>query len=107
MPWSPALVERVESALARLGVRGARQKHVFGGRGFLLGKRAAVIVWDDALLVKVPAAEYATALATPGVTPFAPDGARPMTTWVVVAEEAIADDPELAAWVARGVAAVR
>ena len=30
-----------------------------------------------------------------------------MSSWVVVAADAIADDPELAAWVARGVAAVR
>jgi hypothetical protein len=107
MPWSPALAERVDGALARLGVRGARQKNVFGGRGFMLGRHAAVIAWDERLIVKVPAGEYAAALAEPGATPFAPDGARPMSSWVVVAADAIADDPELAAWVARGVAAVR
>jgi hypothetical protein len=38
----------------------------------------------------------AYAAATSGVTPFAPDGARPMSTWVVVPAEQVADDPELA-----------
>jgi hypothetical protein len=64
-------------------------------------------LWDERLIVKVPAGAYAAAPAEPGATPFAPDGARPMSTWVMVAEDAIADDPELAAWVAGGVAAVR
>lgn len=107
MSWDAALAERVDAALATLGVRGARQKNVFGGRGFLFGTRTAVIVWDDGLIVKAPAAEYAAALAAPGVTPFAPDGERPMGTWVVVPADALADDPELAEWVARGVRAVR
>lgn len=30
-----------------------------------------------------------------------------MSTWVVVPAEAVADDPELAAWVERGLRAVR
>jgi TfoX/Sxy family transcriptional regulator of competence genes len=83
-----------------------RQKHVFGGRGFLLGRSTFVIVWGDGLLVKTRAAEYAAALAAPGVTPFAPDGARPMSTWLVVPADLIADDPELGDWVARGLRAV-
>jgi hypothetical protein len=78
MPYDPGLVERVDAALPRLGARGVRQKHVFGGRGFLLGKSTFVIVWGEGLLVKTPAAEYAAAGAEPGVTAFAPDGGRPM-----------------------------
>ena len=107
MAYDPALVERVAAALDRLHVRGARQKNVFSGRGFLVGKSTFVICWDDGLIVKAPPAEYAEALATPGVTPFMPGGDRPMTTWVVVSPEQIADDPELAEWVARGLRAIR
>lgn len=107
MPPDPALVSRVSSALASLGVRGAREKNVFGGRGFLVGKTTFVIVWNDAILVKTPAAEYDVALQEPGVTPFQPDGARPMGTWLVVEAERVADDPELREWVARGLRAVR
>jgi hypothetical protein len=105
--YDAGLVSRVAGALADLRVHGAREKNVFSGRGFLLGKKTFVICWGDGLLVKVPPAEYADALATPGVTPFAPDGARPMSTWVVVPADLVADDPELAEWVGRGMRAIR
>jgi TfoX/Sxy family transcriptional regulator of competence genes len=107
MPYDAGLAARVQDALAVLGERHARQKNVFGGRGFLTGKHTFVIVWDDALIVKTPPAEYAGLLAVPGVTPFAPDGERPMGSWLVVAADVVADDPELAEWVARGLRAVR
>lgn len=107
MPYDSGLVERVADALVSLGVRGIRQRGVFGGRGFLLGKQTFVIVWTDGLLVKAPAAEYVDALAEPGASPFVPGDGRPMGTWIAVAEEAIADDPELHAWVGRGLRAMR
>lgn len=102
MSYDGGLVERVADVLTQIGERGARQKNVFGGRGFLRGKSTFVIVWDDGLIVKTPAAEYAALLGQPGVEPFAPDGERPMSTWVVVAPDTIADDPELTDWVRRG-----
>jgi TfoX/Sxy family transcriptional regulator of competence genes len=107
MPPDPGLVARVADVLDTLGEGAARQKNVFGGRGFLLGKSTFVIVWDDSLLVKTTPADYAPALGERGVTPFAPDGERPMSTWVVVESDAIADDPELVEWVRRGLKAVR
>ncbi len=107
MPYDAALAERVAAAFERVGHAHARQKNVFGGRGFMLGTSAAVIVWDERLIVKTTPAEYQDALAQRGVVPFAPGGERPMGTWVVVDAEVIADDPELAEWVARGVRAVR
>lgn len=107
MPYDSGLVERVADALAPLGVRGVRQRNVFGGRGFLLGKQTFVIVWGEGLIVKVPPAEYEAALSEPGTSPFAPGGDRPMTTWVVVAADAVADDPELQGWVARGLRTIR
>lgn len=62
---------------------------------------------DTAVLVKCPPAEYTAALDSPHVEPFAPDGEKPMSTWVVVAGDAIADDPELEEWLTRGMRAVR
>jgi TfoX/Sxy family transcriptional regulator of competence genes len=106
VPYDPGLVARVDDALRGIGEH-ARQKNVFGGRGFLVGKSTFVIVWGDGLIVKVPAAEYEALLGEPGVTPFAPDGERPMSTWLVVAADAVADDPELLDWVRRGLRAVR
>ena len=101
MPPDPGLVSRVADSLLALGERGARQKNVFGGRGFLIGKSTFAIVWDDALIVKVARGEYDALLGEPGVTPFAPDGEKPMSTWLVVAADAIADDPELTEWLGR------
>lgn len=94
-------------ALMSIGEKGVRQKNVFGGRGFLVGKTTFAIAWDEGVIVKTPPAEYQTALAEPGVTPFTPDGDKPMSTWVVVASEAVADDPELIDWLRRGLRAVR
>jgi TfoX/Sxy family transcriptional regulator of competence genes len=105
--YDRGLAERVSDVLLRMGARGVRQKNVFGGRGFLTGKSAFAIVWDDGLIVKCPPAEYRGALDAPNVEPFAPDGERPMSTWVVVAGDAIADDPELEEWLGRGMRAVR
>ena len=105
--YDHGLAARITDALQALGERGIRQKNVFGGRGFLVGKSTFAIAWEDGLIVKCPPAEYAAALAEPGVTPFAPDGEKPMSTWVVVASDAIADDPELADWLRRGLRAVR
>ena len=102
MPFDDGLVARVADALIGMGERGVRQKNVFGGRGFLRGKSTFVIVWGDSLLVKTPRGEHDAMLTEAGVTPFAPDGERPMSTWLVVAADVVADDPELAEWIRRG-----
>ena len=107
MPYDRGMVERVAGVLEGMRTGGVRQRNVFSGRGFLIGKTTFVIVWGDGLIVKMPPAEYADALARPGVTAFAPGGDRPMTTWVVVPADVVADDPELAEWVASGLRAVR
>ena len=101
MPPDSGLVARVADAIAALGERAVRQKNVFGGRGFLVGKSTFAIVWDDSLIVKTAPAEYSALLEEPGVTPFAPDGERPMGTWLVVDADAIADDPQLMEWLRR------
>ena len=107
MAWDAGLVARIADALLALGERGVRQKNVFGGRGFLIGKSTFAIAWDEGLIVKATRAEYPALMKEPGVTPFAPDGEKPMSTWLVVADDAIADDPELQEWLRRGLRAVR
>lgn len=107
MPPDAGLVSRVADTLEALGEHTARQKNVFGGRGFLVGKSTFAIVWDDSLIVKTAASEYQALGQEPGVTPFAPDGERPMSTWLVVNADAIADDPELTEWVRRALRALR
>ncbi len=107
MGYDHGLVERIADALNGMGERGFRQKNVFGGRGFLLGRSTFAIAWDDGLLVKAPPDEYAALLTQQGVSPFAPDGERPMSTWVAVDAGEIADDPELVDWLRRGLSAIR
>lgn len=107
MTYDPGLVARIADLLPAAEIRTARQKNVFGGRGFLLGKSTFVIAWGDGLLVKVPRAEYDAALAQPGVTPFAPDGESPMGTWIVVPADLIADDPDLIDWLSLGARSIR
>jgi TfoX/Sxy family transcriptional regulator of competence genes len=105
--YDAGLVERVADALNGLNERAVRQKGVFSGRGFLVGKTTFVIVWRDKLLVKTPKSEYTALLDEPGIAPFAPDGERPMSTWLVVDGDVIADDPQLTEWVRRGLRAIR
>ena len=107
MAYDAGLVERVADALMGIGERGARQKNVFGGRGFLLGKTTFVIVWHEGMLVKTPSDEYDDLLAQPGIEPFAPGDERPMGTWLIVPPESVADDPELVEWVRRGLRGIR
>ena len=106
MTFDAGLVARIADVLEQLGEHGVRQKHVFGGWGFMRGKHAFVIVWEEGLIAKLTHDDYKVALTETGVTPFSPMGEKPMGTWVVVNEEVIADDPELSDWISRALRAV-
>ena len=107
MKYDPGLSARVADALEQLGEHWIRQRNIFGGRGFMAGKHAFVIVGDGVIIAKLAPDDYPRALDESGVTPFAPGGDRPMGTWVVVDGEVVADDPELIEWVRRGLRGVR
>lgn len=106
MAYDAGLVERVRDSLAGLGRGTTRERNVFGGRGFLAARSTFAIVFDDELIVKLPRSEYDRCLAMLGVRPFAPGDERPMTTWVVVSADAIAEDPELSEWLSLGLQAI-
>jgi TfoX/Sxy family transcriptional regulator of competence genes len=107
LSYDPGLVARIADALGAVTAYGVRQKNMFGGLGFLIGKSTFAIAWGDDLIVKTRREVYESLLREPGTKPFSPDGESSMGTWIVVAAEAIADDPELVEWLRRGVAAVR
>lgn len=107
MGYDAGLVARIEDALAGIGERTVRQRNVFGGRGFLCSRSTFAIAYDDELIVKLPRTDYERCLAVPGVRPFAPGDEKPMTTWVVVSADVIADDPELSYWLRLGLKALR
>jgi TfoX/Sxy family transcriptional regulator of competence genes len=101
MGYDPGLVARVADVLEQLGVRGVRQKGIFGGRGFLRGGRTLLVVEDDGLLLKLTGDAHRIALTEPGVAPFAVAGERPSRSWITVSAEAIADDAQLREWLQR------
>lgn len=105
MPYDKGLVQRIAGALDHM-YADVRQKDMFGGRGFLMGKATFAVAWDNDLIVKSPPREYERLLQRPGVAAFSPDGEVPMSTWVVVAADVIAKEPELTEWLRKGIETV-
>lgn len=105
MAFDHGLVERIRDALLRIDERGVREKNVFGGRGFLVGRSAFVIAGSRGLIVKVAPDEYDAVLSLAGVGPFTPGGSA-MSTWVVANDDATADDDDLIEWLRRGLRGV-
>jgi hypothetical protein len=95
MAYDSGLVTRVDDALRTLGERGARQKNVFGGRGFLAGKSTFVIVFDDDLIVKVPPAEY-DAASPSAASPPSPPTAR--ARWEAGSSSRATRSPTIPSW---------
>ena len=88
--------ERVE------GTDGAVELKMFGGWGVTVHGNMAVGVIGADLIVRVGPESFAEALTRPGVRPFDFTG-RPMTGWIFVAHDALANGRALGTWVARGV----
>lgn len=101
MAYDEGLLSRCLDALRELHSGPVRNKNTFGMRGLLRGNRMFAAVGEDALLVKVPPDDYRLVLQEPGVAPFAPDGGRPMSTWVLIDAERVADDPDLREWLSK------
>jgi TfoX/Sxy family transcriptional regulator of competence genes len=102
--YDEQLAERVRPLMNRR--RGASEKKMFGGIGFLLHGNICVCVWKEYLIARIGADTYAFALRQPFVKKFDITG-RAMTGWVMVASEGVEDDVELEGWVERAVGFVR
>lgn len=79
------------------------EKKMFGGVGFLIGGKMACGINQQHLIVRVGPAAYQGALSRPHTAEFDFTG-RPMTGWIGVEPEGLAEDADLAAWVEQGVA---
>ncbi len=106
MAYDEGLLTRCLDSLRELRAGPVRNKNTFGMRGLLRGSRMFAAVGEEAILVKLTEADYVIALQQPGVSAFAPDGGRPMSTWVLVDAEYVADDPELREWLAKALGTV-
>jgi hypothetical protein len=82
------------------------EKKMFGGLGFLLNGNMCVGVWQDSLVARLGPTESEAALSEPQVRAFDITG-RPMSGWVLVGPEGVADDDRLDAWVGRAARFVR
>jgi len=84
----------------------ATEKRMFSGVGWM--ERGHLVVGilghkmgDGAsVIVRVPPETTAAVLREPGVAPFEQRG-KPMNGWVLVREDHVAEDDELAAWIER------
>src|SRR3989304_9570440 len=99
MGYNESLCLRIRELLA--GEPGLVEKKMFGGIGFLLDGNMACGVHKDALIVRVGADAYQSALDQANARPFDMTG-RPMTGWVMVDPPGFASESALDAWVRRG-----
>ena len=103
--YDEGLLERCKDSLAAMGVTGVTDKHVFGMRGLMRGRKMFAAVGEDSMIVKLTRPEFDAANTRAGVKPFMPGGQK-LGTWVEVSDDNIADDPELRDWLAAGLRAI-
>lgn len=107
MSYDSGLLQRCLDALEQSGIEGVRHRSVFGMRGLLRSDRMFAAVGETSIIVKLRAEELPAALRQPGITPFRPDGTTTLGTWAEIADDVIADDPELRSWLEAGLRALR
>lgn len=103
MPFNTTLAQRIRQRLARK--KNLREQRMFGCLAFLHNDHAFAAVWKDSLVVRVGPEDYHDALLEANVSEFDITG-RPMTGWVVVANQGIQEDDALADWIQRGLSFV-
>lgn len=104
MAYSEDLAYRVRAALAQQD--GVTERKMFGGLAFMVGGHMCCGITGDELMVRVGPEQHAAALAQPHAREMDFTG-KAMRGFVYVAEEGLAEDAEVAAWVGRGLAFVQ
>src|SRR5438045_8853298 len=105
MAYDEELATRIRALVSRED--GLEQKKMFGGLAFLLnGNMAVAASGQGGLLVRVDPDESAALVETTPAEEMVMRG-RAMAGWLRLASTDVADEGELAAWVARGVAFAR
>lgn len=95
MAYDEGLAERVRDLVPK-----AQEKRMFGGVAWMERGHLVAGIWKDSLIARVAPDETPKALKETGVKPFDVTG-KPMKGWVLVDAEAVAEEPELKAWVDR------
>ena len=103
MAYDASLAARIRKKFARK--KGAEEKEMFGGIGFLLHGNMCVGVWKQQLIVRLDPADGQVAVLEPHVHPFDITG-KPMKGWLLIDPAGVAGDEELADWIDRAAAFV-
>src|SRR5688572_9588844 len=93
MAYDEGLAQRIEELLPK-----AEQKRMFGGLAFMERGNLVVGVIGSEMIARVGPHATNAALGSPGVRPFDFTG-KVMAGWVVVDQECLAEDDDLAAWI--------
>ncbi|MCA1818562.1 MAG: TfoX/Sxy family protein [Thermoplasmatota archaeon] len=78
----------------------AIERKMFGGVGWMENGNLVVGVMGDELIARIGPDAHKAVASEPGVRPFDP-GKAPMKGWVLVAQEQLPEDEDVARWVAR------
>lgn len=101
MAFDEGLAERVREQLE--GLQGLTEQSMFGGLAFLLNGNMCVGLVRESLMVRVGPAAYQATLRLAHARPMDFTG-KPLTGFVYIDPEGIAEDDDLAGWIERGVA---
>ena len=105
MAYDAALAERIRTLVQ--GEDGLSERSMFGGLAFLVrGNMAVAASGEGGILLRVDPAETGALVAGPPAERAVMRG-RAMDGWLRVDAGALADDEELARWVATGLAYAR
>lgn len=105
MAYDEGLAQRIDDLLG--GEPGVTSRKMFGGLGFMVdGHMAVAAASDGSLMVRADPDDAEAWVDGTSVVPMEMRG-RPMTGWLLVSADTLADDGRLQLWVDRGVAFVR
>jgi hypothetical protein len=100
MPYDAGLATRIRDLLT--DTPGLVERKMFGALGFTINGRASASAYKTGeLMVSCNRADWPAWVTEPGARPLE-RGAKPVSGWVLVANEAVEDDAELEKWVQRG-----
>lgn len=93
--YDEALAARVRDLMPK-----ATEKRTFGGMGWMERGNLVVGVFGEELIVRLGPTEHDKALREDGVRAFT-IAERPSKGWVLVAQEALAEDEDIEGWIKR------
>lgn len=103
MAYDEEMAERARDLIGGRGIESDERK-MFGGLAFLVnGNMAVAVSGRGSLMVRVDPDDVAGLLETTEATPMEMQG-RTMSGWVLVDDEDLSTEDELAPWIDRGVA---